>query len=89
MNVFLLLGGDRIGKQLDKRMGPRNWTELRRPGEYLVRAREQTTDEVARRIGISRDEPGLVLPFTVYAGFADARIIETLESWEDRRRAGE
>ena len=88
MNIFLLLANEHIGKQLDKTVGRRNWTELRRSGEYLVRAAEQT-GEIARRLGITRNEPGLVLPFTVYSGFADARIIETLKSWEDRRRAGE
>lgn len=43
-----------------------------------MRAVEQTTGEIARRLGITRHEPGLVLPFTIYSGFADARIIETL-----------
>ena len=78
MNIFLLLAAEDIGKQLDKTVGRRNWTELRRPGEYLVRAVEQTTGEIARRLGITRHKPGLVLPFTIYSGFADARIIETL-----------
>ena len=45
-----------------------------------MRAVEQTTGEIARRRGITRHEPGLVLPFTIYSGFADARIIETLGS---------
>ena len=46
MNIFLLLAAEDIGKQLDKTVGRRNWTELRRPGEYLVRAVEQTTPAV-------------------------------------------
>ena len=89
MNIFLLLADEKIGKDLDKTAGQGNWIELRRPGEYLARTADHTTDEIARRLRISRDEPGLVLPFTIYTGFAEARIIEKLESWEERRRAGQ
>ena len=88
MRIFLLLADAGVEKQLDRTVGRRNWTELLRPGEYLVRAGEETTGDLAQRLGITRDEPGLILPFTTYSGFADTRIVETLESWEDRRRRG-
>ena len=89
MKIFLVLADERVGKELDKTVGRGNWIELQRPGEYLVRTADDTTGAIAERLAITTDEPGLVLPFTVYSGFADSRIIEKLESWEDRRRAGQ
>ena len=40
MRIFLLLADAGVEKQLDRTVGRRNWTELLRPGEYLVRAGE-------------------------------------------------
>lgn len=85
MKVFLLLAAEHIGHELDKLVGGSNRTEMLRPGEYLLLAGEQTANDLAHRLRISRKKPGVVLPLSAYSGVTDARIIETLGNCDDRR----